>query len=365
MAIPLPLAEPRPLTRPSVSRLDLIPELGIAAGSVAVTALVHWAIVLRLNDNSPLLLFAATAAALTFWRGLGPGMLASSLGSAVGPYFYALPMHQAANHRNNLPFETMLLAGGSLFVCWLIYRLRVQQEDTQAVQSRQDTALAFVSHELRQPLSNIMLVAGILERDGSDEMRSRATTLIQRSATRLANVIDELADVTQLQGNAIKVDRADIRLQEPLLAAIDAARPGIDQKQQWLKIQLSSDRPMWVSGDATRLEQVFANLLSNASRYSPEGGEIAVSLTEKRGKAVVVVQDTGIGIRRDMLQRIFEPFVREMNARVDGLGIGLTLARNLVAQHGGAISAHSDGPGRGSTFTVELPLLSAAVKGAA
>jgi signal transduction histidine kinase len=359
------LARSRPPVRPSVSRRDLIPELGIVAGSVAVTTVVHWVIVLRLGENPPLFLFAATAAALTFWRGLGPGMLASSLGSAVGSSLYAVPVNEFAGHKESVPLETLILFAGSMFICWLIYRLRVDQEDAQAVQGRRNDALAFVSHELRQPLSNIKLAAAILERDPSEETRGRVAKLILRSATRLGTVIDDLADLTRLQASAIRVDRTVLRLQDTILAATDAARPAIEQKQQRLETDVTLDPPLWISGDAMRLEQVFGNLLSNACKYSPEGAEISISSREEHGRAVVVVRDTGVGIRRDMLEAIFDPFVRESTGSAEGLGIGLTLARTLVTQHGGQIAAHSDGPGRGSAFVIELPLLAITPDGAA
>ncbi len=131
----------------------------------------------------------------------------------------------------------------------------------------------------------------------------------------------------------------------------------MQQKQQGFDVDVALGPPLWIRGDAMRLEQVFDNLLSNASKYSPEGAQISISSRQERGQAMVVVCDTGVGIRRERLETIFEPFVRESPRLADGLGIGLTLARNLVTQHGGQIRAHSDGPGRGSAFVVELPLL--------
>jgi signal transduction histidine kinase len=351
------LVRTRPRIRPSVSRRDLIPELGIAAGAVGITAIIHSLLFVRLGENA-LFLFAATAAGLTFWRGLGPGMLASSMGSTVGSSLSSLPFHEIARHRPNIPVETILLFGGSMFTCWLIYRLRVDQEDNQRVQERRNDALSFVSHELRQPLSSITLAADILERDPSEETRMQVTKLILRSASRLGSVIDDLNDVTRLRQGAIKVEMKPLRLQEPILAAIDAARPGMTLKQQRLTVDVP-DQELWVNGDELRLEQVFGNLLSNACKYSPEGAEVAMTCREQNGRAVVVVRDTGVGIGRDMLEAIFDPFVRESNGGADGLGIGLTLARNLVTQHGGRISAHSDGPGRGSMFTIELPTVAA------
>jgi signal transduction histidine kinase len=337
--------------RPSVTRLDLVPELGVASGTVALTAAVHWALLPWLGEKPPLVLFAAMAAALTFWRGFGPGMLGSTLGTAVGSSLFIRPFDNGA-----IKVETLLLFGGSMFICWLIYRLKVDQETTEQMRQRRDDSLAFVSHELRHPLSNIQLAASMLQRDRSDATRDRASTLIVRSAARLGRVVEDLVDVSRLQGDAMRVQLADVVLQDVLHATAEAATPGIAHRQQSLELQLPAEPPLRVRGDAVRLQQAFGNLLSNASRYSPEGGEISVSARADGDRAVVVVRDTGVGIRRDMLDRIFDPFVRESGGSTEGLGIGLTLARTVVQRHHGQISADSDGPGRGSTFVVELPL---------
>ena len=337
--------------RPSVTRLDLVPELGVASGTVALTAAVHWALIPVLGEKPPLVLFAAMAAALTFWRGLGPGMLGSTLGTAVGSSLFIKPFGSPA-----LEFETLLLFSGSMFICWLIYRLKVDQETTEQLRQRRDDALAFVSHELRHPLANIQLAASMLQRDRSDATRDRASTLIARSAARLGRVVEDLVDISRLQGDAMRVQFADVVLQDVLAATVDAAAPGIAHRQQFLDVDLPDEPKLRVRGDSVRLQQVFGNLLSNASRYSPEGAEISVSARAVGDRAVVSVRDTGVGIKTDMLDRIFDPFVRESGGVAEGLGIGLTLARTVVHRHDGQISAHSDGPGRGSTFTVELPL---------
>jgi signal transduction histidine kinase len=343
--------------RPSITRRDLIPELGVASATVAITAAAHLAILPWFGGKPPLILFAAIAAGVTSWRGLGPGMLTSSLGAAVGSTLFIQPFNRLDGPGGNAPVETLMLFAGSMFVCWLIYRLKADQELVEAVHDRRNDALSFVSHELRQPLSNVQLAAAMLERDRSEATQERATKLILRSAARLGKVIDDLADVTRLHGQGLRIERTVLRLQEPILAAAESAGPAIEQRQQYLEVDVPLEPPQWISGDADRLQQIFTNLLSNASRYSPEGAEISISARQDDGRAVVVVRDTGIGIKRDMLERIFDPFVRESGGISGGLGIGLTLVRSLVKQHGGHISAHSDGPGRGSTFALELPLL--------
>jgi signal transduction histidine kinase len=197
----------------------------------------------------------------------------------------------------------------------------------------------------------------MLERDRSEETRDRATKLIVGSASRLGRVVEDLVDVARAQAHVLRIETARLRLEDTLVAAVDAAAPVFAQKLQRLETDIAPAAPMWIDGDAGRLQQVFANLLSNASRYSPEGAEISISAHRTENRALIVIRDTGVGIRRDMLQRIFEPFVRESGGRADGLGVGLTLVRSLVEHHGGHIRAESAGPGLGSSFIVELPLI--------
>jgi signal transduction histidine kinase len=344
--------------RPSVSRSDLIPEIGISTGTVVLMVAVHWLMIPYLGAKPPLVLFTASAAAMTFWRGLGPGLVTSTLGSAVGSSLFIWPVHSLAGINGSVPFETFVLFAGSLFTCWLIFRLKSDNEDIEVVEVRRTDALAFVAHELRNPLFNIQMAASMLERDHSEETR-RATRLIVSSATRLGNVIDDLADVIRLQANGIAISPIDVCLQDVLMAAAETAGPAIQQRRQNLEVDAPMNPPLYIKGDAVRLEQVFGNLLSNACNYSPEGADITISCRAEGGRAVVTVRDTGIGIKRDMLERIFDPFVRVNGGGPDGLGIGLTLVRNLVTQHSGRITAHSDGMGRGSTFVVDLPLLAA------
>jgi signal transduction histidine kinase len=344
---------------PSITRRDLVPDLGVAAGTVAVTAAVHVMLLPWLGEKPPLILFAAMAAALTFWRGLGPGMLATSMGTSVGSLLIQ-PLSVSEVRASAVPIEISLTFAGSMFICWLIYRSRAEQEKVEAVYDRKDHALAFVSHELRQPLAAVHLAAVMLDRDRSDETRDRAAALILRSAARLSKVVDDLVDVTRLQGGeGLRIEPAVMRLQDAVLAAAEVSGPAIARRQQYLEIDAPPDAPLLVNGDAARLQQIFENLLSNASRYSPEGGEISISTRADNGRALVVVRDSGIGIRRDMLERIFDPFIRESYTSGEGLGIGLALVKDLVTKHAGRITAHSDGPGRGSVFTVDLPLVTA------
>jgi signal transduction histidine kinase len=309
-----------------------------------------------LGERMPMLLFVSVSAALTSWRGFGSGMLASSLGTTVGSMRSIQPLVPLTQPAH-VPADTLLILGSSMFLCWLIYRVKAEHEITTATHHETNSALYFVAHELRNPLATVQFAASMLERDRSEATRERATRLILGSASRLGRLIEDLVDVARVQAHVLRIETAKLRLENTLAAAVDAAALMFTQKQQCLSTDIAPEAPMWIDGDAGRLEQVFANLLSNASRYSPEGAEISVSAQRAGDRARIVIRDTGVGIRRDMLERIFEPFVREAGGGADGLGLGLTLVRSLVEQHGGHITADSAGPGRGSSFTVDLPLI--------
>ncbi len=348
-----------PVRRPraSLTRYDLVPDLSVAVGTVGGTAIVLWAIVPWLGERMPLLLFVSVAAALTSWRGLGSGVLASSLGTTVGNMLFIQPLAPLARRPDHIRADTLLMFGSSMFLCWLIYRHKTEHETTTATHDERNSALQFVAHELRSPLATVQLAASLLERDRSEETRERATKLILGSASRLGRVIDDLVDVARVHAQGLRIETAKLRLEDTLVAALDAAALMFAQKQQCLSTDIAVVPPMWTDGDTGRLQQVFANLLSNASRYSPEGAEIFVSAHRVNDHALIVIRDTGVGIRSDMLERIFEPFVRESGGGADGLGLGLAIVRSLVEQHGGDIRAESAGPGLGSSFIVDLPLI--------
>jgi signal transduction histidine kinase len=349
-------------TPPSITEHDLVPDLGLAALTVTVVVGVHWLLLKWVVETPPVVLFTAVAAALTSWRGAGPGLLTSALGTTIGSFLCLDPDGRAAmaGQAGTLYSGMVVPFGGSLFVCWVIYRLRASQEVAEEGQHRRDHALAFVAHELRHPLSTIQLAAAMLQRDRSEATRDRAAVLITRSATRLTRVVEDLVDVTRLRAQAISLRTEPVSLADVLGVVIETARPVVSARQQVLTATIDAPDHLQVEGDPDRLQQVFGNLLSNASRYSPEGAEITVSARTSGNTVVVTVHDTGVGIDDHMLERIFEPFVRDSARTSEGLGIGLALARSLVTRHGGTITADSEGPGRGSTFTVTLPRLSPA-----
>jgi CheY-like chemotaxis protein len=176
----------------------------------------------------------------------------------------------------------------------------------------------------------------------------------------MTRMVDDLLDVSRITRGKIELRKELVNLPSVVDRTVEAIRPLIEDRQQELTVDLPPE-PLRLEADPTRLEQVLANLLNNAAKYTDHGGRIWLSARQEGGELVLRVKDTGVGIAADMLARIFEPFVqsdRVLYHSQGGLGIGLTLVRSLIEMHGGSITAHSEGPGKGSEFVIRLPALS-------
>lgn len=224
---------------------------------------------------------------------------------------------------------------------------------------RKDEFLAILAHELRNPLSPLLASVEVLRRTtaGADPGCLRQLDVMTRQLHQLTRLVDDLLDVSRVSRGMVELRREPVELRVILEDALEVARPLIEARthvlqmpQQWPEVLLNGDR--------LRLGQVFANLLTNAAKYTEPGGRITVSVVDDESRVSVVIRDTGMGIPQDMLQRVFDLFAQAPMASVranGGLGIGLTLVRRLVELHGGQVSAYSRGKGEGSTFTVSLP----------
>jgi PAS domain S-box-containing protein len=247
--------------------------------------------------------------------------------------------------------------------------LRKLAAELSAADARKDEFLATLAHELRNPLAPLSNLLEVLRIDDSDPaMRRRARDTMERQLRQLVRLVDDLLDLSRITHNRLELRPDDVELVPIVQAAIESCRPLTQAARQEVRFE-RPDFPVYLHADPARLAQVFGNLLTNASRYSPAGARIIVSVQREEGQVAVVVRDTGIGIPRERLDDVFEMFTQVApGARGQGgLGIGLTLARRLVGLHGGTIKAHSEGPGRGSEFVVRLPVLAqvpAAVKAA-
>ncbi|MFL5347734.1 MAG: response regulator [Hyalangium sp.] len=241
--------------------------------------------------------------------------------------------------------------------------LRQRADQLTDADRRKDEFLAMLAHELRNPLAAIMTAIGILERKPTEDAKeSRMRSIIQRQTHHLARLVDDLLDVSRITRGKVELRRERLDLCGVLQQVLVLIRPVAEGRQLRLESHLP-DSPLWLNADATRLEQVFMNLLDNATKYTDAGGSISLRVLQEGSgggaRAVVRLQDTGIGIPAHKLPSIFELFSQadeSLERSRGGLGIGLTLVRNLVELHGGSISAHSAGPGRGSEFVVKLPM---------
>ena len=222
----------------------------------------------------------------------------------------------------------------------------------------QDRLLAEVSHELRTPLNAILGWAHILRKGALDDTSTHALDVIERNAFKQAQFIEDLLDVSRCLAGELRLECSQIVLVPVIKNAVDSLQQTSHAKRQTLNLKLD-DSELRVKGDARRLEQVVSNLLSNAIKYTPEGGRIDVTLERIKSQAVITVSDTGIGIRAEFLPHIFDYFRRASGAstgRYEGLGLGLSIVREIVKLHGATIEAQSAGEGRGASFRVLLPL---------
>jgi two-component system CheB/CheR fusion protein len=239
--------------------------------------------------------------------------------------------------------------------------LRVANAQLTEADQRKNEFLAVLSHELRNPLTPIRNSLFVLERvaPGGDQAR-RAQEVIGRQSGQLARLVDDLLDVTRISRNKIQLQRSPLDLNELVRRTVEDHHSLFEAKGISIETALTAQRlPM--SGDAARLAQMVGNLLHNAAKFTPAGGRVAVSTAAapSRGRATLRVSDNGVGIEPAMLSRLFQPFM-QAEATLDrskgGLGLGLALVKGLVEMHGGDVCAHSDGPGKGAEFVVELPL---------
>ncbi|HXH83495.1 MAG TPA: GAF domain-containing protein [Candidatus Tectomicrobia bacterium] len=229
----------------------------------------------------------------------------------------------------------------------------------QRADRHKDEFLAILAHELRSPLTPILSAMRIIGRRVPDQPSvQRSREVVERQVRHLARLLDDLLDVSRISRGRIELRRIPVQLASVVADALETTRAQIDERRHRLTVSMP-DSSITLMADPTRLAQVFTNLLVNAARYTPPGGEIAIAAAVDGEEAVVRVRDSGLGIPRDMLNRVFDPFAQvdvHRERGFGGLGIGLTLVRRLVELHGGSVTAHSEGLGHGSEFVVRLPV---------
>jgi signal transduction histidine kinase len=232
------------------------------------------------------------------------------------------------------------------------------EKDLRAADQRKDEFLAMLAHELRNPLAPISAAAQLLKLVHLDEARVKQTSdIIARQVDHMTSLVNDLLDVSRVTRGLVTLDMKPLDLKRIVSDAVEQVSPLIKTRRHHLSVQLSPE-PAGVMGDQKRLVQVIANLLNNSAKYTPEGGNIALSVEPQAHQVVLKVADDGIGMEPELVSRVFDLFAqaeRTSDRSQGGLGLGLALVKSLVGLHGGSVQAYSKGAGTGSTFTVRLP----------
>ena len=237
-------------------------------------------------------------------------------------------------------------------------RLARQAEELAAADRRKDEFLAVLGHELRNPLAPLQNGLELLALGGNDQaLVTHARQVMERQLRHLVRLVDDLLDVARIRSGKIVLEIERVELAAMVASAVELARPLIDARSHELQVILPPDT-LWTNADRIRLPQLLANLLNNAAKYTDEGGNITLSVAQLEAHIVVSVRDTGIGMDSEALGNVFELFAQAAgpaHAVQGGLGVGLSLARSIAELHGGVLTAHSEGHGKGSEFVLRLP----------
>lgn len=307
-----------------------------------------------------LFLFVVVSTAIL--AGVGPALLATAL-SLTGMNYIEYAAIGAFRLDLDDVVQLTVFVAMSLTISFLAaQRRRAEAEVARAnaelrqIDKAKDQFIATVTHELKTPVTVILGWTAVMRQDDAPEVRAEAIAAIEQSARVQSRLVEDLLDMSRILFGKLHVGSEPVSLVPVIEQAVDMIRPLARSHRIELNLTLPHD-PCVVAGDPVRLQQICGNLLSNAVKFTPGGGRVDVSLSRNGSFACVEIADTGEGIRADVLPAIFEPLRQGRGATAKGgLGLGLTIVREVVTMHRGTIEAKSDGPGKGARFTVRLPL---------
>jgi signal transduction histidine kinase len=298
------------------------------------------------------------------YAGAGPGLVATVLASLAIAWF-----DLGTTHNLDLGLDDFIRLAIFVITALTISsisaarkaaerELRIALDELSALDRSKDEFIATMSHELRTPLTGILGWLHILKvKDLDPATRALALESVEQSANTQAMLVNDLLDASRIVLGKLHVDRQPLLVRDAVREAVAVVQPAADAK----KVVIMSDgldEPFLVNGDRERLKQVVWNLLTNAVKFTPEGGAVRVRILADRRDAIIEVADDGEGIDQELLRHVFDRFTQGSDGiRKGGLGLGLSIARHIVELHDGNVEAHSAGRNRGSTFTVRLPLL--------
>lgn len=339
---------------------------------VGIAAALRYELGPILGESIPVVIFTAPVMLVALYGGFAPAMFATVLSGLLSNYLFIAPFYsfKLETMSSVVVLATFVLIG---FLMSLFGQRMINLQDSQAEQAKKlkllnedleqsdkakDEFLALLAHELRNPLAGISTASELLKLIHVDRPEvTRASEIIRRQVKHMTKLVDDLLDVSRIAQGFVHIEKMDVCIQECIRNAAEQIRSSVGAKNQTLILDVPEEA-VYVTGDAVRLTQVFSNLLTNANKYSPHDATIKAALHIEDNVVVVAVEDNGQGIDKDLLPKVFDLFVqaeRDSGRGQGGLGIGLSLVKQIVELHNGDISAHSAGLKQGSSFFIRLP----------
>ncbi|PWT86369.1 MAG: hypothetical protein C5B57_01205 [Blastocatellia bacterium] len=342
----------------------------IASLAITIAFLVRLALKPIIGDASPFLLFTPAVIVAAWYGAVGPAICATAVGAVLGGHFFLQAIGEPGVERWDrvglfllvgglLTSLTTVLKSGRSRLAESLWREQTARAEAEAANQTKDDFLSLVSHELQTPVSVVLgWASAIRKRQLHGEALNVALDAIERNATVESRLVQDILDRSRIMTGRLRLEPQIVSVSEIVRAAVEQMRPTFGHNHLQLTTTIR-DIQYPILADPVRLQQVFTNLLSNAAKFTLPGGHVSVDASCTERSAVVTIKDDGVGISSDFLPHVFDGFQRDprsLTSTIRGLGLGLSIARHFVERHGGTIRAISEGPDKGSTFIVVLPL---------